>query len=149
MLNVSPDDVHIKIPSRLVVGMSSCQLGRAQIWLGHLLTPLSIFYGNFEFIKDSGDFLAHLDNIKIKAVNDNWNWDDMVLFTIDVKALYPSVKFEYLCLALKHCFNKCTCWNNDVKESIIEIIIYTLKHQQIYWDNKYYVLNQGIPTHWG
>ena len=79
----------------------------------------------------------------MKAVNDNWNWDDMVLFTIDVKALYPSVKFEYLCLALKHCFSKCTCWNNDVKESIIEIIIYTLK--EIYWDNKYYVLNQGIP----
>ena len=112
----------------------------------HLLTPLSIFYGNFEFIKDSGGFLAHLDNIKMKAINDNWNWDDMVLFIIDVKALCPSVKFEYLCLALNHCFNKCTCWNNDVKESIIEIITYTLKHQQIYWDNKYYVLNQGIPT---
>ena len=138
LLNVSPDDVHIKIPSRLIVGMSSCQLSRAQIWLEHLLTPLSIFYGNY--------FLAHLDNIKIKAVNDNWNWDDMVLFTIDLKALYPSVKFQYLCLELKHCFNKCTCWNNDVKESIIEIIIYTLKHQQIYWENKYYVLDQGIPT---
>ena len=42
LLNVSPDDVHIKIPSRL--GMSSCQLSRAQIWLGHLLTPIHILW---------------------------------------------------------------------------------------------------------
>ena len=29
---------------------------------------------------------------------------------------------------------------------LIEIIIYTLKNQQIYWKDMYYTLNQGITT---
>lgn len=146
LLNIPPDAVHSDIPSRLVVGMSSCQLSRVQTWIEHLLTPLSKFYGNFEYIKDSGEFLSHLENIKAEAVNGKWNWNDMVLFTVDVEALYPSVKFNYLRLALKHCFDKCTSWEDNIKNDLINIIIYTMENQQIYWDNQYYILNQGITT---
>ena len=146
LLKVCPNDVHIKVPSRLVVGMASCQLSRVQIWLEHFLTPLSKHYGNFEYIKDSGEFLLNLENIKVKALNEQWDWEGMVLFSVDVKALYPSVKFEYLVLALRHCFDKCTPWTDDIKEILIDIIMYTLRNQQVYWDNKYFMLNQGIPT---
>ena len=80
--------------------MASCQLSRIQIWLEHLLTPLSKLYGHFEYIKDSTDFLVHLDKVKEKAVNEEWDWDNIVLFSVDIKALYSSVKFEYLEMAL-------------------------------------------------
>ena len=124
--------------------MSSCQLSRVQIWLEQLLTPLSKYYGSFEYIKDSGYFLLNLRNVKEKALNDRWHWNNMVLFTVDVKALYPSVKFEYLILALKHCFDKCTSWSDEIKNTLIEIIMYTLKNQQIYWDGKYFMLKGSL-----
>ena len=82
--------------------MSSCQLTRVQIWLEHLLTPLAKFYGNFEFIKDSNDFLSKLEEVKCTSAERNWNWNEKLLFSVDVKALYPSVKFNYLIVALEH-----------------------------------------------
>ena len=36
-------------------------------------------------------------------------------------------------------------WKHVIN-SLIEVILYTLETQQIYWNSKYYTLNQGIPT---
>ena len=146
LLQINPNHVATEIESRLVVGMSSCQLTRTQVWLEHLLTLLAIFYGKFEFIKDSNDFLIKLEEVKKIAAEERWDWSKYILFTVDVKALYPSVKFDKLVIALQHCFNKCTTWTTDIIDLLIELIIYTLKNQQIYWNMAYYDLNQGIPT---
>ena len=143
--NVKPDEVSQKIPARLVVGMSSCQMSRIQAWLEAFLTPLSKMYGNFEYTKDSTDILIDFSNLNDVATREAWDFSDIVLFGIDVQALYPSVKFEYLELAIIDCFNKLT----DpvlVKSILVDIIIYTLENQQILWDNKYYMLDKGIPT---
>ena len=72
--------------------------------------------------------------------------DNYLLFVIDVNALYPSIKFEHLKKALHHCFNKCTQWSENVKSLLIDLILYTLGKQQVFWDKRYYILNQGIPT---
>ena len=47
--NIKPEEVHTKIPARLVVGMASCQMSRVQSWVEHLLTPFSKEYGVFEY----------------------------------------------------------------------------------------------------
>ena len=146
LLNVLPDDVHRTIPSRLVVGMGSCQLNRLQVWLENFLNPLSVLYGSFEFLKDSTDFLCHIEELKKKASEEHWNWKDYVLFTVDVKALYPSVKFNSLKLSLIAVFDKCTTWGSEVKHLLVELILYTLENQQVCWNGKYYKLNQGLPT---
>ena len=146
LLTIQSNEVNDKIPSRLVVGMGSVQLSRVQSWLEHFLTPLSNYYGKFELIKDSNDMLMELENIKVLVTENNLNWDDLLLFTIDVKALYPSVKFEYLSLALRNCFQTCTLWNDNIIDILIEIIIYTLSNQQLVWDSRYYMIDQGIPT---
>ena len=100
-LKIHPNDVTSKIESRLVVGMSSsCQFARIQIWLEHLLTTLAIFYGNFEFIKDSNNFLLKSERVKNIAVEENWVLSCNILFSVDVKALNPSVKFDKLVIAL-------------------------------------------------
>ena len=146
LLTIEHNNVNNKIPSRLVVGMGSCQLSRIQSWLEHFLTPLSKYYGKFEIIKDSNEMLLEIENVKAIVEQNNLNWDELLLFTIDVKALYPSVKFEYLSLALRNCFEACTSWSGNEVDIILEIILYTLSNQQLLWDNKYYMLNQGIPT---
>ena len=38
--SIKPDEVCDKIPARLVIGMSSCQMSRVQAWLESFLTPL-------------------------------------------------------------------------------------------------------------
>ena len=133
------------LPACLVV-MQRCQLSRTQIWLENLLKPLSKMYGSFEFIKDSTDYLIHLENLKTVAQDESWDWDNFILFNIDVKALYPSVKFSVLTKALHHAFDTCTDWNEHSKDLLVEIIIYTLENQQLMWDGKYYLLKQGIAT---
>ena len=141
-----PERVHEKVPARLVVGMQRCQLSRTQIWLENLLQPLSKLYGSFEYIKDSTDYLIHIENIKKVAKEENWDWDDFILFNVDVKALYPSVKFTVLEKALHNAFDTCTGWDEHSKSVLVELIIYTLKNQQLMWEGKYYLLKQGIAT---
>ena len=146
LLTVQPDDVHLKIPTRLVVGMQMCQLSRVQIWLENLLKPLSLKYGAFEYLKDSSDYLFHIETLKGRAAEEEWNWNNHVLFNVDVKALYPSVKFEFLKKALCHAFNTYTDWSDDSKDVLIELIMYTLENQQVLWNGKFYMLCQGIAT---
>ena len=94
--------------------MKSCQLTRIQAWLEYFLTLLPKQYGQFEFIKDSNDALFEIEEIKLIAFNENWNWDNTILFTIDVKALYPSVNLVYLQLSLHNCFQVCTEWSDEI-----------------------------------
>ena len=71
----------------------------------------------------------------------------MTLFTVDVKALYPSVKLEYVKKFPETRFgSRCTDWTEPIKCTLIELIHYTLSNQQILWEGKYYTLSQGITT---
>ena len=147
VLQLRPDEVADSIPSRLVVGMSNCQLSRVQCWLETFLTPLAKLYGDFEYIKDSTDMLQHIETTKknLQEAGDN-NWDDKILFTIDVRALYPSVKFPYLFDSIKDCFKRCTKWSNHQIALLLELIFYTLRNQQIQWEEKIYTFKQGLLT---
>ena len=97
-------------------------------------------------VKDSNDFLFHLEQTKDIALSENWNWDDMIVFSIDVKALYPSVNFEFLEKAINNAFDTCTAWSTEVKDTLVALILHTLKRQQVRWNGFYYMLNKGIPT---
>ena len=49
-------------------------------------------------------------------------------------------------MALEDCFQTCTLWSESRRKLLIELIMYTLKNQQLYWNQSYYILNQGTPT---
>ena len=49
------------------------------------------------------------------AERERWDFNDIMLFRIDIQALYPSIKFEYLKRALNDCLNNCTDWSTNVK----------------------------------
>ena len=144
--NIKPEEVHTKIPARLVVGMGSCQMSRIQSWIEHLLTPFSKEYGVFEYTKDSSCVLEEIASLNETVMNEHWDLNKATLFTVDVKALYPSVKLPFLKIALTSSFKKWTDWNDTVITILVKIIMYTLEHQQISWNGQYYLLNQGIPT---
>ena len=98
------------------------------------------------YIKDSSDYLVCLENVKSKAEIERWDWENTILFTIDVKALYPSVKFGHMRKALTHAFSQYTLWPEEMKNIIVDLTIYTLENQQIRWNSKFYLLSQGLPT---
>ena len=77
---------------------------------------------------------------------EHWNLQKAILFSIDVKALYPSVKLHHLKTALTESFKEWTDWSNTDITILVNIIMYTLENQQINWKGDYYRLNQGIPT---
>ena len=68
------------------------------------------------------------------------------MFSVDVKALYPSVKLNHLKKALLESFEEFTDWSPTCIQILVNIIMYTLENQQIKWEEKLYMLNQGIPT---
>ena len=146
IVKIKPDEVCDKIPARLVVGMSSCQMSRVQKWLETFLSPLCKCYGSFEYVKDTNDILLEIENVNELSRVEDWNWEDVLLFTVDVKALYPSINIELLKTALTNCFTAWTNWSTASINTIIEIIIYTLNHQEVFWNNNYYMLNKGVPT---
>ena len=126
--------------------MGSCQMSRIQAWLEHLLTPFSREYGMFEYTKDTTAVLESIEEINLKIEEQHWNLNKAILFAIDVKALYPSVKLHHLKKALLESFKKWTDWSETQITILVNIIMYTLENQQIFWNGSYYILNQGIPT---
>ena len=143
---VKPGEVHKKIPARLVVGMGQCQLSRLQSWLEHFLTPFSKSYGIFEYTKDTSTILQCIEDTNKKIEEEQWNLIKATLFSIDVKALYPSVKLTHLKKALTESFQNWTDWSKTSITILVNIIMYTLENQQIRWNGSLYMLNQGIPT---
>ena len=146
LLKIKPDEVYKSIPSRLVVGMTSCQMNRLQVWLENFLNPLAMHFGSFEYLKDSNDYLFHIETIKETSASENWDWSNVILFTVDVKALYPSICYDFLAEAIQYVFDTCTTWTPEVKALLIELIMYTLENQQLFWNDMFYILNKGIPT---
>ena len=104
--NIKPEEVHTKIPARLVVGMASCQMSRVQSWVEHLLTPFSKEYGVFEYTKDSNCILKEIAFLNQTVLNEHWDLNKAMIFAVDLKALYPSVKLPLLKVALTSSFQE-------------------------------------------
>ena len=96
----------------------------------HLLTPFSKKYGIFEYTKDSSDVLQNISDLNEQISREHWNLQKATLFTIDVKALYPSVKLNLLKTALTSSFREWTDWDNTTITILVNIIMYTLENQQ-------------------
>ena len=90
--------------------------------------------------------LQEIENLNEKIRNEHWNIGKATLFMVDVKALYPSVKLPLLKIALISCFKETTDWTDTTITILVNLIMYTLEHQQIQWNGQFYKLNQGIPT---
>ena len=37
-------------------------------------------------------------------------------------------------------------WSTEVKDLLVELILFTLENQQVLWNGNYFQLNQGLPT---
>ena len=86
--SISPADIANKKipPHHLVTSMKFGPTKRSALFLDSILTPPSISYCGSEYLKDNPDFLLKLADIETKLC-----YPGISLFTLDVKALYPSI----------------------------------------------------------
>ena len=68
--------------------MSGSAVSTKYILCDIILKPLAV---SFEYLKDSNDYLVLIETIKEISAIGNWDWRNIILFIVDVKALYPFV----------------------------------------------------------
>ena len=121
------------------VGGPTYRLG---IFLDGLLQPIVEKYCQGEIVKDSTCFLADLKKLEDAACLRNIN----LIGTLDVEALYPSIKTEYVQDAIKHALQTCSKYSHDQINMIVELVNISINNAVIHYRGSWYAPVQGIPT---
>ena len=108
------------------------------------MTQLSKEYCNNEFILDTSDFLSCIDEFNQQSKPHK----NFLLFSIDVKALYPSIDVKLALEALSLALEKTELENFDdnLKQAIKQMTELTLNNTFVNYQGKSYKCIKGIPT---
>ena len=137
------DQINNKVipPARFVLSMKASPTSKVGLFLADTLKSVAENYCGASYLKDTNSFLRKLnDNSSLLAGPNN------DLFSIDVKALYPSIKPHYVPIAVRDALNKCTDWSEERIDAIIELVEFSIKHAAIHFRNKWYLVILGLPT---
>lgn len=144
--SLSQEDFNNRIipPFRLVYSMKFGPMYRMEKWISTLLTPMSKNYCKEEYIMDSD----HIQNL-LKDINENEqlnrNDHDYLLYTLDVKALYPSIQPNWALLALEDALAK-EDMDGNTKIAIWKMVKFSFENAFIFYNKKSFKPIKGIPT---
>ena len=129
-------------PVRMVTSGVGGPTYRLGMFLDDLLKPVVEKYCKHEIVKDTTSFLASL----LKLEEDGSLNSCSLIGTLDVDALYPSIKTEFVQEAIKHAL--CTCTNLDSKQinMIIELVNFSIKNAVVHYRGSWFAPTSGIPT---
>ena len=109
-------------PARFVNSSKNGPLYRLEKWLSPYLTDISRQYCKDEFIKDTEEFLECINAFNLEqAAIPKTQRQNFQLATLDVAALYPSIRTTVALHALQVAFSKDTTTGIKVKEDQINI----------------------------
>ena len=133
-------------PIRLVHATKQGPLYRLEKWLSPYLTEISRPYCGSEFVLDTPDLLKH-----IKELNTSGSIEQLGrgvnLFTLDVIALYPSIKPETAMTALEHALSEGASVQDTIKtETLYAFTKVILSNSFVTFQNGVYTGKKGIPT---
>ena len=77
-------------------------------------------------------FLVKLTDNEQLLVNNNTK-----LFSIDVKALYPSIKPEFVPVAVRDALDECSTWSDSRKDAIVELVKFSISHAVVHFRDKW------------
>ena len=129
-------------PNRLVHSTKQGPLYRLEKWCSPYLTDISRFYCGDEFILDTPDLLAQIEDMN-NCGGDN---RPALLFTLDVVSLYPSIIPEIAFEALADACNGYHLLLSDTKEVVQEFTEFILSNSFVTFEDAVYVTKEGIPT---
>ena len=142
---LTKDEINNKTipPNRLVHASKFGPLYRMEKWTSPHLTTISREYCKNEFILDTGDLIDHLEKLNQSNVLKN---EKANLFTLDVKALYPSIQPELAMQAIREVLAKDKTTDKKIKEAITRFIELSFEKSYVAYKDECYKSKVGIPT---
>ena len=110
-------------------------------WLDNILTPISMTFCEDEYLKDSTHFLKNLE--QNKSI-----FEKNFIFSLDVKAMYPSLRKDVVLDALNYALESDVTPNieENRKNAIIEGAKLCIENAVLFYRDIWYISHVGIPT---
>ena len=129
-------------PTRMVTSGVGGPTYRLGVFLDNLLKPVVQRYCKNELVKDSTSFLQ-----KLKSIEEAGNSRKMNLVgTLDVNALYPSIRLDIALKALIHALVFYTNYTSEQIDMIVDMAELCIKNSVVCYRGTWYRTKVGIPT---
>ena len=129
-------------PVRMVTSGVGGPTYRLGIFLDGILKPVVEQYCNGELVKDTTNFLASLLTLEEDGSLQGCN----LIGTLDVDALYPSIKTEYVQEAIKHALHMCTDYDLNQIDMIVNLVNFSINNAVVHYRGAWFAPISGIPT---
>ena len=141
---LNSDQIAAKVipPTRMVTSGVGGPTYRLGIFLDNLLKPVVERYCKNELVRDTTSFLK-----KLKSIEETGNSRQMKLVgTLDVDALYPSIRLDIALQAIIHALVFSTDYSSEQIDMIIELTELCIRNSVICYRGSWYRTTVGIPT---
>ena len=141
---LNPEEIEARVipPTRMVTSGVSGPTYRLGMFLDNLLTPVVAKYCQNELVKDSTSFLREL-----RSLEESGEGSQMKLVgTLDVDALYPSIRLDIALQALIHALVFATDYSSEQIDMIVELAELCIKNSVVCYRGSWYRTIVGIPT---
>ena len=141
---LSQEEISQKVipPTRMVTSGVGGPTFRLGTFLDNLLKPVVSEYCKGEVLRDSAEFLYELNKIETDGQTEDMN----LIGTLDVDALYPSIRLKLALTALRHALDTVTNYTEDQKNMIVELIRLCIENSVIHYRGSWYLSVLGLPT---
>ena len=142
-LNREKIDAKVIPPARFINSARNGPLYRMEKWTSPHLTNISKEYTKNEFLLDTNDLLRQIEYINESGLLEDGN---TLLFTLDVKELYPSMNPQLVLQSLNDCFFEDNTTPTPTKEALREMVELCLSESYVTYKDECYQSKKGIPT---
>ena len=141
--SLSTEELSAKVipPIRLVTSMKFSATKRLSLFIDAILNPVAIEFCGSEYLKDTPDFLRKLlqfDKVLCEP--------GVQLFTLDVKALYPSINPKFVPSAVEMALDVVTQFTEKKKKMILKLVKFSISNACVHYRDEWYKMLEGIPT---
>ena len=125
-------------PSRLVHALTQSPTTRLEKYIAHHFGQVSRNYSNDEYIKDTSDFLRQIKDLVLDERD--------LLFTMDVKALYPSMRQDIVRQSVNAALEEDTTLAPNIKSGMMTSINFCLQNSTLEYRGEFFRAIKGVPT---
>ena len=112
-------------------------------WTSPHLTDISREYCKSEYVLDTGDLIRNMENLNESKSLQNEN---VHLFTLNVKALYPSIKPELTLQAIREVLAIDRTTKRNIKTAVAQFNELSFENSYVVYKDECYKSKVGIPT---
>jgi len=134
-------------PTRLVHASKFGPLYRLEKWVSPILTKVSRSYCQDEFLLDTDDLLTQVKEYNTALDQLPYSErEDYLLFTLDVEALYPSIRKDLALLSLQEALEEDRSTDEATKEAVNAFVQVIFGYSYVTFQEKCFESKDGIPT---